>query len=366
MSSINRILGTCALPLALVAAISAASSAQGINIDFDDSFSFTPTGPAYGAAGTAGTWNSALVGGTSIFPLVDKAGAPTSVVMTVSASMSLELFFSNPTYGGEDGNLMQDIAYGSGVETIDFAGLANGVYDIYTYAQAPDSKTGFVTGVNCSESGDGLQAVGGAPWSGSHVQGVTYAKHTATVTAGTLHLDITAIASFESVNGIQIEPSGNVGVAYCFGDGSGTACPCSANGAPGAGCLNTSGAGAVMVGSGNASFSSDTFQFDISGIPGDKPGLLLKNDNQVSIPAGDGLICTVGMGAARSQVQITSMGSTTFTEFNAGGTGTGAPLGSVANMGIPTNYQFWYRDPMNPCTGAGFNFSNAWTVTYTP
>ena len=54
------------------------------------------------------------------------------------------------------------------------------------------------------------------------------------------------------------------------------------------------------------------------------------------------------------------MGATNFTDFN------GAPFGSVANLGTATNFQFWYRDPGNTCSGAGFNLTNGWTVTYQP
>ena len=63
----------------------------------------------------------------------------------------------------------------------------------------------------------------------------------------------------------------------------------------------------------------------------------------------------------RSHVQITTGGTSTFTDFNGSG------FGSVANTGgVPTYFQFWYRDPANPCSGAGFNFSNGVGVTYTP
>lgn len=36
------------------------------------------------------------------------------------------------------------------------------------------------------------------------------------------------------------------------------------------------------------------------------------------------------------------------------------------HTGVATNYQYWYRDPGNTCSGAGFNFSNAWTTTWLP
>ena len=47
----------------------------------------------------------------------------------------------------------------------------------------------------------------------------------------------------------------------------------------------------------------------------------------------------------------------------------GQPFGTypnAANLGAPTLYQWWYRDPTSACSGAGFNFTNAWTVTWMP
>ncbi|MFT7484420.1 MAG: hypothetical protein ACI9F9_000260 [Candidatus Paceibacteria bacterium] len=151
---------------------------------------------------------------------------------------------------------------------------------------------------------------------------------------------------------------GQSGSAYCFGDGSGAACPCS-SGNPGEGCANSSGAGATLTGSGNAHVLGDTFLLNVAGVPGAKPGLILRGNNQVAIPAGEGILCASG-GSQRSHVQVTSAGATSFTDFN------GNPFGASANSGgVPTNYQFWYRDPSNTCAGSGFNFSNAWSVTWT-
>lgn len=153
----------------------------------------------------------------------------------------------------------------------------------------------------------------------------------------------------------------NTGNAYCFGDGTGATCPCAAFGQTGEGCLNTTGTnGATLTGSGNASISADTFQLDVAGVPGAKPGIVLRGINQISNPVGDGILCAAGQ-SARSQVQITSNGATTYANF------AGAAFGASAYApGTATNYAFWYRDPGNACTGSGFNFSNGWTVTFLP
>lgn len=154
-----------------------------------------------------------------------------------------------------------------------------------------------------------------------------------------------------------------VGVPYCFGDGAGTPCPCGANGSAGEGCANSGGlGGAILAANGVASIAYDSFELHVSGVPGIKPGLILQGTNQLSAglgnPVGDGLLCTGGQ-TARSQIQVTSAGTTSFFDFQ------GAPFGaSSSGLGVPTNYQFWYRDNQNTCSGAGFNFSNAWTVTW--
>ena len=154
-------------------------------------------------------------------------------------------------------------------------------------------------------------------------------------------------------------PAASAGTGFCFGDGTGAACSCLGNGGAGEGCANTTGSGAVLTGSGSASFANDTFQLTVTGAPGNKPGLLLRGSNQSAIPAGDGILCTTG-ASRRSQMQVTSGGMTTYTDF------AGAPFGAVANVGTGTYFQFWYRDPGNTCTGSGFNFTGGWAVTYRP
>ena len=152
----------------------------------------------------------------------------------------------------------------------------------------------------------------------------------------------------------------------CLGDGSGGACPCGNFGATGAGCANSSGGGATLYGNGQASMTSDTLTLSITGVNGAKPGLLLRGDNLAGggagVPVGAGLICAVG-NSQRSAVQVTdATGATTYTTWD----GTNG-LGSVATVGVPVLYQFWYRDPMlSPCAGTDFNFTGAVSVTYNP
>ena len=176
-------------------------------------------------------------------------------------------------------------------------------------------------------------------------------------------LDSNAIPTIISIK----EVSENTGNAFCFGDGTGTACPCSANGNPGEGCANTGGlGGATLTASGNANFSNDTFGLQVSGISGVRSGLCVKGSAQLGggngVLAGDGLLCVAS--EIRSQVIVSdAAGNLTMTDWNGQAFGT---YPSAANVGVPTYYQWWYRDPSNVCSGGGFNFTNAWEVTWTP
>ena len=45
----------------------------------------------------------------------------------------------------------------------------------------------------------------------------------------------------------------------------------------------------------------------------------------------------------------------------------GVPFGQYPkaySCGVPARYQWWYRDPLNTCSGQGFNFSNGVSVTW--
>ena len=104
----------------------------------------------------------------------------------------------------------------------------------------------------------------------------------------------------------EIDSVLETGAAFCFGDGTGSTCPCGSNGGPGEGCANSTGiSGATLMAIGDASVSHGTFELVASGVPGSKPGLILRGANALNgglgTPAGDGLLCTGGQ-SARSHV----------------------------------------------------------------
>ena len=156
--------------------------------------------------------------------------------------------------------------------------------------------------------------------------------------------------------------SGPVGTAYCFGDGSGTPCPCGNPGGAGEGCANSTGAGATLSATGSTSAGFDDMVCGAVGLLPGQPALLFAGLNAVNngdgVLFGDGLRCAGG-GVVRLGVGIPDAGGAA-----AWGPGLGA-LGGWAD-GDVRRLQVWYRDPSGSPCGNGFNLSNGLEVTFTP
>lgn len=147
-----------------------------------------------------------------------------------------------------------------------------------------------------------------------------------------------------------------VGNAYCFGDGSGTLCPCSPtipNGLPGRGCPNSVNAvGARLQALGQAKISNDTLVLQGSGMP-NGPCLYFQGSAAVNNVFGDGLRCAGGQ-VVRLGVKINVCGSSKYPDtFDL-------PI-SIAGGATPPNtyhFQVWYRDAASYCTASTFNLTN--------
>ena len=144
----------------------------------------------------AGNWHPIGLGMTS--NLINTSNVATGVSVDVTA---LGVLSNNAQgYAGDDLLLMGDIA--DGPSLITFTGLADGPYDVWVYAQAPDSAT-FFTDVTINGN---TQTVGGA-WGGTYVQGNTHSFHTGVVVAGgTMSITLAVNSGFASLNGLQIAP----------------------------------------------------------------------------------------------------------------------------------------------------------------
>ena len=158
--------------------------------------------------------------------------------------------------------------------------------------------------------------------------------------------------------------------AFCFGDGTGAACPCANNGAPGHGCENSSTTGgAVLSGSGVASLSADTVHLTASGEKPTATSVLLQGGATVnSLHYGDGLRC-VGGTLKRLYTHNAVGGAVTMPQgADATISARSAASGDLIQAGSTRNYQIYYRDPSTTfCpspSGSTFNISNAIAISW--
>lgn len=150
----------------------------------------------------------------------------------------------------------------------------------------------------------------------------------------------------------------DLGTAFCFGDGSGTACPCSNVGGAGRGCANSAGAGGFLRAQGSSSLAANDLIVTVGDLPPGVTVLLYYGTAQANGGAGfqsaDGLRCAGG--------SITRLS-------------TRSAIGGAAQWGPgflpPTtpaqslHFQGWYRNPTGPC-GLGWNFTNGRSIAITP
>ena len=360
-------------------ALAAPTFAQDINIDVASQFG-TPTN-AYGAgAAQPGTWNpvNSVAGPYSSLNLLNTAGVATTADVSNVGGFG-DFSFNNAGTVGDDQALMddcQDVGGLGGTTTWTFNQLTNGTYDVYTYAWAPDSGT-FLSNVTVPGSPSTNPQLVGGNWPGAQALGITYAKHTIVVNAGTFSATIATVSGFASVNGFQLDLQVAVPtVAYCLGDGTGTACPCHSlaipqNGSPGRGCKNSKpGApfGALMtpvnaIGGPNPSVSVTANDLGLkceNMMAGSYTiffqGTASLGNGNIS-PFYDGLECVGGTVVRLGR--ITTMG----------GTNTLAGVAGVAGLAAAAqtrHYQAAYRNAVAFCTPATLNTSNALTVNWTP
>lgn len=156
---------------------------------------------------------------------------------------------------------------------------------------------------------------------------------------------------------VTVNVNSEPGVPFC--DCSGGNSPCNNSGAVGAGCLNSSGVGAVLAGSGSTSATTDDIAFHGTGLAPNKPCLLFfgtaQQNGGMGLPFGDGLLCAGG------QIQRMNVEFSNASGDANWGTGLNSGLWSA---GDTRHFQIWYRDTAaGPC-GNSFNVSNGYSVTF--
>jgi hypothetical protein len=167
------------------------------------------------------------------------------------------------------------------------------------------------------------------------------------------------------LNGIQLEREVPV-VAFCFGDGQGTPCPCGNDAAPGSGtgCLSSLGVGALLGATGSASVSADTLVLQGSAMPNASAlyfqGTLQVGGGQGTL-FGDGLRCAGG-AVLRLGTQTNVLGASHYPEV---GDDPISIRGAVVPGAVHT-YQVWYRNAASFCTAAAFNLTNGVQAVWGP
>jgi len=162
-----------------------------------------------------------------------------------------------------------------------------------------------------------------------------------------------------NANGIPDECEQNGGTPYCFGTSN---CPCANNSLPAqnAGCNNSTGSGATLVGSGSTSVSFDGLVLSASNMPG-ALCVFLQGSSVVALNYGDGRRCA-GAPLIRIGNKNPSGGNASYP------VGPDLPIsvkGSVPPAGGVRYYQTWYRNFTGPC-GVGFNVTNGVSVVWSP
>lgn len=153
-----------------------------------------------------------------------------------------------------------------------------------------------------------------------------------------------------------------VGHTYCYGDGSGSNCPCSNESGPGSqqGCANSSGNGGAAFALGSSSVSVDDLEISAQHLLPNQPALLFAGEQALNggdgISFGDGLRCAGG-NVVRLQIAVPDGAGVA-----AYGPGLQPTGGWMA--GETRRLQVWYRDPTNSPCGNKFNLTNGIEVTF--
>jgi len=175
--------------------------------------------------------------------------------------------------------------------------------------------------------------------------------------------DVAGSAPTHNVVGVFVDGlSGGNSSPFCFGDGSGTACPCGNNGAIGHGCGNSvTPAGGLLTVTGTPSTLDDSIVLHVSGLPATSNCTFFQGTvaNAAAV-FGDGLRCTGG-----TLIRLRSTGASAGSaNFPTGGDPHVSTQGAVTLNGGLRTYQVMYRNAPSFCTTATFNISNGLIVNW--
>lgn len=353
--------------------IASALHAQSLNVDFgsDPSFAGVPMSTYGGAAGQPGFWNSVAVPTATPTSLADLGGSPTTVAVACVGAFVYAVDTISSL--GVHNALLGDWFETSGSSfAINVTGLANGWYDVFTYASVVDVDCS-LTQVSVQGSVDGSQLVRmPTSYSGDLAPGISHARHRVQVTNGSIAITATAIqgsclsAGYAGCNGLQIVRLDGAISSVCSGDGSGTSCPCGNAGDVGRGCANSfEPRGALLTGAGLASVSADSLVLTGSGVSNSFVTFFQGTQavqGGFGAVFGDGLRCAGGT-TVRLAAKLASANTATY----PGALDASISVrGAVPATGATRFYQCWYRNAAAFCTASTFNLSNAVSIAWSP
>ena len=198
--------------------------AQYFNIDIDDPYSPPPLGggppsDSFGAAANQpGYWNSVRIQNQAPVGLIDIHGVATAAEMSVVANDNLSgmsyLFTGNT---GDFALLLNDARQvgtvdQGGFQTYTFSGLANGTYQVYTYAVMPMGLVSETPVFVAGSTSTNPQIVTGPMPGDAFALGITHSLHNVEVTNGGLVVSVTippGVMNGGWINGFQITPEPN-------------------------------------------------------------------------------------------------------------------------------------------------------------
>ncbi|MEM9380988.1 MAG: hypothetical protein AAGB93_13635 [Planctomycetota bacterium] len=340
----------------LLLSLAPAAAAQSFNIDVGmniDLFAGLPD-PSYAAAGgQSGEWDAFFPSFTAT-PLNDLSGTVSAATLRSDATSTFNVF-PGVMVPGDDQKLMEDFHLTPNLSvpsTWTFEGLIEGDYTVFTYASDPSFPTA-QTQISVVGSIDAPQDIG-AGWPGSHILGLTYARHDVRVSGGTLVVVGLALGGqLESgiINGFQIvqRTTGGLGTNYCTAN------------------ANSTGVPARMTGVGSNLAAQNDVTLSCVDLPNASFGFFLTSRTQgfTSNPGGsEGNLCLAGqIGRYVGPGQIQNSGPSGEISLVLDLTQTPTPTGFVVvQPGDTWNYTAWFRDsgPMGPTS----NFGDGYEVMF--
>lgn len=171
-----------------------------------------------------------------------------------------------------------------------------------------------------------------------------------------------AAAVIGTGRGIDLVRVQNAGTTFCFGDGSGAACPCANFGGAGEGCANTTGAGATLHAYGSASAREHDVWFLARGLPGGSSASTYLFFGTSTAGGGSGVPNFAGLRCAGGSLRRVGQH-----DWKGGGVASWVPnlIDPVyIAAGGTYHFQSLYRDVASPCAPA--NLTNLVSLTFTP